>query len=343
MMVIARASLQVSRRVSLSRLLLPLLCCGLQLPATDAAKPSSASADSSLSDGSALVWAPSWSRIPPRVPLRGAAIGSSTSQGPFAVWANFAEIPRAVELGPSSSSTSTSSNTSSESIFDRPPSAFFADTQGSLFLLEPGVAVHELLPRDPVGSVDNSILSLAYDTHGQQLWYTVNTTLMRMTVSADGSKPVGDPKLVADFAPSGVQNLVVDWSKTVGGSDHTAYFCLFDGPNRTAGSLVRAPLSDPKSYQVLINASLSVLSGRPFGDAMPRYALDLENQKLYYVIFAIGVSSIDLTDLSARPVRVPLVTGFRRGSPLVALSIALLPPLGGQGDPLLVRIHLFSA
>ena len=39
--------------------------------------------------------------------------------------------------------------------------------------------------------------------------------------------------------------------------------------------------------QVLINATLSVLSGRPFGDAMPRYAIDFENQKLYYVIFVV--------------------------------------------------------
>ena len=159
----------------LRALLLPLLCCAQA--ATGDAKA-----------GDVLLWAPPWSRRPPRVALRGSAIGSSTSQGPFAVWENFAEIPRAVELfSPSGGSGRSSSSTSGGA-----PSAFFADTQGSLYLLEPGEAVHELLPRDPTAGVDTSILSLAYDKHGQQLYYTRNATLNVMKLSADGSKPDGD-------------------------------------------------------------------------------------------------------------------------------------------------------
>jgi hypothetical protein len=278
-------------------------------------------------ESTVLLWGPGWSRNPPSLALRGIRLGESTAQGPFAVWENYAEIPRAVELLPGGSKAAHSKAHTS---------AFFADTQGSLFMLEPRVAVHELIKRDPSAGVDNSILSLAYDAASTKLYFTVNSTLVSLAVKAGGTKPDGEPQVVADFAPSGVQNLIVDWSSS---PSPTAYFCLFDGPNRTAGSLVRAPLNTPKKYEVLINSTLSVLSGRPFGDAMPRFALDLPNTRLYYVIFAIGVSSIDLTDPSAAPKRVPLRTGFRSGSPLVALSIALLPAqpaVGGSSEPLLV-------
>jgi hypothetical protein len=223
----------------LRRLLLALLCCGLT---TAAAAPNGSSPNNDGGVDRVLVWAPSWSRTPPRVPLRGATIGSSTSPGPFAVWENFAEVPRAVELFSGNSGNGGAGSESDAQVPPALPSAFFGDTQGSLFMLEPGVAVHELLPRDPTVTVDNSILSLAYDKHTQQLYYTQNTTLRVMKLSADGTKPNGK-RIVADFAPSGVQNLIVDWSTTIGGGDYMAYFCLFDGPNRTAGSLVRAPLS----------------------------------------------------------------------------------------------------
>eukprot|EP01046_Picozoa_sp_COSAG06_P014810 COSAG06_NODE_929_length_11465_cov_4.106722_5_plen_1452_part_00 len=289
--------------------------CVLLLAVSASTSSSSARTD----EPTVVLWGPGWSRVPPRRPLTALAIGGDSDAherraAPTPVWENFAEIPRAVELWTSPSS-------------EGAPAAFFADTQGSLYMLQPRVAVHELIPRVPASTVDNAILSLAFDRSQQLLYYTVNTTLMSLTLSADGTKPTGTPKVLADFAPSGVQSLVVDWASPTA----TAYFCLFDGPNRTAGSLVRAPLDDPKSYAVLINSTLTVLSGRPFGDAMPRYALDLVNQRLYYVEFAIGISSIDLTDRSARPVRVPLRTGFRSGNPLVALSLVLLPPPPGDG------------
>lgn len=288
-------------------------CCG-ELNATD-------------HESSVLLWGPAWSRIPPPVALRGINLDDSISQGPFAVWENYAQIPRAVEHF----------SGGKEAAHTRHTSAFFADTEGSLFMLEPRVAVHQLIKRDPSAGVDNSILSLAYDEAGAKLYYTVNTTLKVLPLSSDGKKPTGPAEIVADFTPSGVQNLVVDWARS------TAYFCLFDGANRTTGSLVRAPLSTPKQYDVLINQTLSVLSGRPFGDAMPRFALDLDNHRLYYVVFAVGLSSIDLTDPSAQPVRVPLRTNFRSGTPLVALSVALLPALpvvGGVTTPLLVITSL---
>ena len=255
-------------------------------------------------DDSVLLWGPGWSRNPPPLPLRGISLGGGgLTTGPFAVWENFAEVPRAVELLPSSSAAAQRHAPAAPH-----PSAFFADTQGSLFMLEPRVAVHELIKRDPSAGVGNSILSLAYDAASAKLYFTVNTTLKVLPLAPDGTKAAGPAETVADFSPSGVENLVVDWKSS------TAYFCLFDGPNRTAGSLVRAPLSRPKKYDVLVNETLSVLSGKPFGDAMPRFALDLPNQRLYFVIFAVGVSSIDLSDPSAQPERVPLRTGFRSGN-----------------------------
>ena len=272
------------------------------------------------SSSSVLVWGPSWSRRPPRMPLTGLDIASARASNhlndsgeaePFAIWENFAEIPRAVELWAPNSGAVGAPNFSGAAPGDSPPTAFFADTQGSLFLLQPGVAVHELIPRDADATVDRSILSLAYSGSRHRVYYTVNTTLMALPLSPDGTAPVDKPKVLADFAPSGVQNLVVDWKST------TAYFCLFDGPNRTAGSLVRAPLDKPTNYEILINSTLSVLSGRPFGDAMPRYALDLVNNRLYFVIFAVGISSIDLKNASIPPVRVPLRSGFNSGNPLV--------------------------
>ena len=303
-------------------LALPGCSCG-GLNATD-----DSTDDASTDDASVLLWGPGWSRNPPPLPLQGISLGGGDlTTAPFAIWENFAEVPRAVELLPSSSSSSAAAH----------PSAFFADTQGSLFMLEPRVAVHELIKRDPSAGVDDSILSLAYDAASSKLYFTVNTTLKVLPLAPDGTKAAGPAETVAEFSPSGVQNLVVDWESS------TAYFCLFDGPNRTAGSLVRAPLSRPKKYDVLVNETLSVLSGKPFGDAMPRFALDLPNQRLYFVIFAVGVSSIDLSDPSARPERVPLRTGFRSGSPLVALSIALLPALpavGGGASPLLAITSL---
>jgi hypothetical protein len=280
-----------------------------------------------------LLWGPSWSRVPPALALRGVRLGASTSQGPFAVWENVAEIPRAVEPFPAAGAGSQGPS------YRAHTSAFFADTQGSLFMLEPRVTVHELIKRDPSAGVDKSILSLAYDASSSKLYYTANTTLMRLPLAPDGTKPTGPAEEVADFAPRGVQNLVVDWASS------TAYFCLF-GADRRTGSLVRAPLRRPKDFDVLVNGTLSVLSGKPYGDAMPRFSLDLKHQRLYYVVFGVGVNSIDLSDPSAPAVRVPLRTGFRSGSPLVALSIALLPPTTGATDegagpaPLLVITSL---
>ena len=253
----------------------------------------SSSGGAAASSSSVLVWGPGWSRRPPRMPLSGLEIGGARAGDhlddggeaePFAIWENFAEIPRAVELwAPNSGAVATPNETGAALGNSPPTAAFFADTQGSLFLLQPGVAVHELIPRDADATVDRSILSLAYSGSRHRVYYTVNTTLMALALSPDATKPVDQPKVLADFAPSGVQNLVVDWKST------TAYFCLFDGPNRTAGSLVRAPLDEPKNYEILINSTLSTLSGRPFGDALPRYALDLVNERLYFVIFAVGV------------------------------------------------------
>ena len=124
---------------------------------------------------------------------------------------------------------------------------------------------------------------------------------------------------VAQFTPRGVQNLVVDWATD------TAYFCLFDGANRTSGSLVSAPLDDPTTLTVLVNRSLSTLNGAPFGDALPKFALDSKARKLFFVVFALGISWIDLDDPGGRPHRLLMRNG-NGGSPAVYLSLALLPP-----------------
>ena len=313
-------------------LLLPLLLLLLPSSARGSAAPAQQpAANGSGADGPVLLWGPSWSRVAPPVPLRGIAVGSSTGQGEFPVWENFARTPRAVEplllSKPRPADALASAGSGAAAVF-------FADTGGSLFMLEPGKAVHELIPRGDGAqkSVDNSILSLAYEPKTQRLYFTANTSLMYLPLSADGSKAAGKPVQVADFAPRGVQSLVVDWSDSP-----TAYFCLFDNINRTSGSLVRAPLGNPHKSQILVNTTLSVMSGRPFGDSLPRFVLDLPTSRLYFVIHAVGVSWIDLTDPSASPVRVPMVTGFSPSNPLVVLSLMLLPPLPrSQSTPTLV-------
>ena len=103
-----------------------------------------------------------------------------------------------------------------------------------------------------------------------------------------------------------------------------AYFCLFNGANRTAGSLVSAPLSDPTALTVLVDDSLSTLNGAPFGDALPKFALDKQTRKLFFVVFAVGISWIDLDDLSAGSTALLMLGG---SSMPVILSLALLPSL----------------
>ena len=64
------------------------------------------------------------------------------------------------------------------------------------------------------------------------------TAVLSAAAAAAASGPA---VTVVDFAPRGVQSLVVDWETD------TAYFCLFDGVNRSSGSLVSAALEDPSS------------------------------------------------------------------------------------------------
>ena len=127
---------------------------------------------------------------------------------------------------------------------------------------------------------------------------------------------------VAEFTPRGVQSLVVDWDTDI------AYFCLFDGRNRTSGSLVSAPLDDATTLTVLVNRTLSTLNGAPFGDALPRFALDNKARKLFFVVFALGVSWIDLDDPGGRPHRLLMRNG-NTGGASVYLSLAVLPAATG--------------
>ena len=71
---------------------------------------------------------------------------------------------------------------------------------------------------------------------------------MALRLTADGTKSKGSPRVVADFAPRGVQSLVIEWSGVggvgnAGNGKPDAFFCLFDSVNRSSGSLVRAPLA----------------------------------------------------------------------------------------------------
>jgi hypothetical protein len=209
---------------------------------------------------------------------------------------------------------------------------FFSDTQGSLWMVEPNVSMHELLPRSPTANVENSILSLAYDAVASKLYFTVNTTIMVLQLSKDGTTALAPPTTVADFAPRGVQSLVVEWPTATQtratGAAATAYFCLFNNATTSAGgSLVVAPLADPARYTLLVNSTLAVLSGLPFGDALPRLAVDSAARRVYYTQFALGIYSVDI-DTPKAPTRVPF-NGL--GSPL--LSLALIPSPKGASDP----------
>lgn len=279
-----------------------------------------------------LVFGPSWSSSPPQLALEAVAIPAVGTSGsaapdptPVPVWENFAQIPRAVEP--------IFAEGASE---DAPPNYFFGDTQGSLWFLETGVKVHQLLPRVPDKGVENSILSLAFDKSTHQLYFTVNTTIKVMTVSKDGTTVVKPPTVVADFAPRGVQSLVVLWPKdgivNLGASDQwdqqpaaapEAFFCVFNNANRSdGGSLVRAPLTDPTRYTLLVNETLSVVSGRPFGDALPRMAIDTEARRIYFPAFGRGVQYVDI-DAPDRPKFVPIAYNYRSSS--VYLSLAVVP------------------
>ena len=296
---------------------LALWCCvalaGLQRAEGFGPKPP---ANNSADNSAVLLWGPGVSSTAPRVALRGIHIDSSpaASVEPALIWENLGEIPRAVEAV-------SGSQTDDADAVDG--ASFFADTEGSIMMLEPGVQVHTLVPRTPGTSVEHSVLSLAHRCRksGEEcrLYFTVNTTIRYLPVATDGRSATGPAVTIAQFTPRGVQSLVVDWATD------TAYFCLFDGANRTSGSLVSAPLDDPTTPTVLVNQSLSTLNGAPFGDALPRLALDTKARKLFFAVFALGISWIDLDDPGARPQRLPMRDG-NRGNPPVYLSLAVLPP-----------------
>jgi hypothetical protein len=90
-----------------------------------------------------------------------------TSPTPVTIWENFADIPRAVELVGNDDSDDT----------------FFADTDGSIFMVEPDVGVHTLIPRTPDAGVEHSALSLAHHRKQGRLYFTMNTTIQCESVS----------------------------------------------------------------------------------------------------------------------------------------------------------------
>ena len=148
-------------------------------------------------DAAVLLWGPGVSSVAPRVALRGIPIAStsavptttttiSASAEPALVWENLGEIPRAVEAV---------SGSPTDDITTVEGASFFADTEGSIMMLEPGVEVHTLMPRIPGASVEHSVLSLAHQCRqswgGCRLYFTVNTTIRYLPVAAGGRSATG--------------------------------------------------------------------------------------------------------------------------------------------------------
>ena len=166
----------------------------LQQPITAASAALSAASDPDNADhGTVLLWGPGVSSVAPRVALRGIAIASNpavptattTTANPTLVWENLGEIPRAVE--PVASPTDGANTVEGAS--------FFADTEGSIMMLEPGVEVHTLVPRTPGLPVEHAVLSLAHHCRkswgGCRLYFTVNTTIRYLPVAAGGRSATG--------------------------------------------------------------------------------------------------------------------------------------------------------
>eukprot|EP00038_Savillea_parva_P029145 m.69127 g.69127 ORF g.69127 m.69127 type:complete len:1372 (+) comp8561_c0_seq1:202-4317(+) len=314
-----------------------MACVGTNMGADAAPLVANALSGSGGGDGDeVLLFGPGWTSVPPRMALEGVTIprdtgGVSASEPvPFAVWENYAEIPRAVEPKWAAGGATGAD----------PEGYFFADTQGSLWMLEPKKAIHALVPRTPGLGVDQSILSLAYHATTSKLYYTVNTTIRVLQLSPDGTKAVGPPAIVADFGERGVQSLVVLWPEDGSGSAAVpeAFFCLFNNGNTSdGGSLVRASLEAPTRYSVLVNSTLSVLSGAPFGDALPRISVDKTERRVYFVVFGIGVSYVDI-DTPGPPTRVPIRTDSR--TPFVCLSLTLVPSVESADSVVLALTSL---
>jgi hypothetical protein len=95
-------------------------------------------------------------------------------------------------------------------------------------------------------------------------------THAQLPLSHDGTKSTGPARVVIDFAPRGVQSLVVEWNgvggvgNAGGGGAPDAFFCLFDNVNRSSGSLVRAPLASLAKQTILVNQTLPVRTTSPF-------------------------------------------------------------------------------
>ena len=71
-----------------------------------------------------------------------------------------------------------------------------------------------------------------------------------------------------------------------------------------------------------------MLSALPFGDVLPRIAVDADAKRVYFAYFAVGVSYVDL-DKPGRDVRVPL-RWWSRTSPLVRMQCVTLRLVGGR-------------
>jgi hypothetical protein len=76
------------------------------------------------------------------------------------------------------------------------------------------------------------------------------------------------------------------------------------------------------------HAQRQVLSALPFGDVLPRIAVDADAKRVYFAYFAVGVSYVDL-DKPGRDVRVPL-RWWSRTSPLVRMQCATLRLVSGR-------------
>eukprot|EP00041_Stephanoeca_diplocostata_P031196 m.965705 g.965705 ORF g.965705 m.965705 type:complete len:1456 (-) comp23910_c0_seq6:233-4600(-) len=267
----------------------------------------------------ALVWGPSWNLQPPVISLQGtlvdahsnsAAVSANQAQVPVPIWENYAVFPRAVEY-----------------ITGR--IVVWADTGGSLFAITTsgnhlaGVAesVTTLIARNDSTNVDDDITGLAYNAATADLYYCQGTAVLRLhlTVNADGTRisVPGAPVVVRDFHPLALRNLVVDFPSK------TAFACRFDdAENRSSGSVIRFDLDASRStaVDIVVNTTLPVASSPKFGDTLPRFALDLDNDCIYVASFILGISRVSLT-APYKADRVVVDTGYRTGRVYIAVAL----------------------
>ena len=150
-------------------------------------------------DGTFLLWGCPMNSPSPRVTLQGAllqdhfridaAAAAAAPKPPVAIWENVGEVPRAVESVGVGADVACNASANCSVAFGDPVAegaTFFADTEGSIFMLEPGVRINTLVPRTPGTTVEHSVLSLAHDSARRRLYLTVNTTIAYLPVTPDG-------------------------------------------------------------------------------------------------------------------------------------------------------------